>query len=223
MPRGLSTKWTIIGEPFFTGTMIKVRCRCECGTERDVRRDAVVYGQSKSCGKCVAGKHLITHGRSGTPEYIAYHAILQRCNNPNYDAYRLYGARGIKVCARWLESVSAFLDDVGTRPTEEHSIDRIDNDKGYWCGKPECPECGPAAREPNWRWGTDEVQNRNRSNNRMITHDGETQCLQYWADKYGIRSNVLGARLNMGWTFEEAVTRPVAAHVRRNKPSADSQ
>ncbi len=42
-----------------------------------------------------------------------------------------YGGRGISVCREWRESVVAFVQDMGSRPTRKHQLDRIDNDKGY--------------------------------------------------------------------------------------------
>jgi hypothetical protein len=74
--------------------------------------------------------------------------MLQRCNNPRQPAYSDYGGRGIKVCDRWQESFENFLSDMGPRPSDEHSIERIDNDKGY---------------EPtNCRWATAKEQRANQ-------------------------------------------------------------
>lgn len=41
------TRWTIIGKSEKRGY---VKCRCECGTVRDVRLRSMVSGESKSCG-----------------------------------------------------------------------------------------------------------------------------------------------------------------------------
>ena len=60
-----------------------------------------------------------------------------RCTNPNESEFARYGARGIKVCDRWLngdgvsDGFECFLADMGPRPSSRHSIDRIDNDAGY--------------------------------------------------------------------------------------------
>lgn len=87
--------------------------------------------------------------------------MIYRCHNPGHPAFAYYGGRGLTVCARWRESLDAFRDDVSPRPAGL-SLDRIDNAAGYWCGKPECSECGPLGRKPNWRWATREDQAKNR-------------------------------------------------------------
>ena len=54
-----------------------------------------------------------------------------RCSNPETSSYRNYGAKGITVCARWQNSFKNFYEDMGEKPSPEHTLDRIDNDKGY--------------------------------------------------------------------------------------------
>lgn len=90
-----------------------------------------------------------SHGRYGTPEYRAWDAMKQRCTNPRARGYDGYGGRGIAVCDRWTYSFENFYADMGDRPTPEHSLDRIDNERGY---------------EPdNCRWATRSEQQRNRT------------------------------------------------------------
>lgn len=144
--------------------------------------------------------------KSRTPEYQVFRAMLQRCYNIKCEVYERYGGRGIAVCDRWrLVGFDAFISDVGPRPTPKHSIDRKDNDKGYWCGKPECAECGPAEREPNCRWATQVQQNRNRSSNRTITSGDVTLTLAGWAERLGLPSATLATRLREGLSPEEAL------------------
>jgi hypothetical protein len=88
-----------------------------------------------------------THGMSKSPEYRALQSIHQRCGNPKNARYANYGGRGIAVCERW-RSFENFIEDMGPRPSSEHSIDRIDNDDGYTPG--------------NCRWATRSEQQLNK-------------------------------------------------------------
>lgn len=100
----------------------------------------------------LVGESNRTHGESfpPTPEYLTYHAMLQRCLNPDHQSYSGYGGRGITVCKRWLgkNGFHHFLVDMGRRPSKKHSLDRIDNDGRY--------------TPKNCRWATRTQQQRNR-------------------------------------------------------------
>lgn len=74
--------------------------------------------------------------------------MKERCLNPECLQWKNYGARGITVCDRWLNSFESFLADLGPKPSPEHSIDRIDNDGNYEPG--------------NVRWATPSQQGRNK-------------------------------------------------------------
>ena len=95
-----------------------------------------------------------------------WRSMKHRCEATKNTNYERYGGRGITVCARWSHSRTAFFADMGARPSTKHSIDRIDNDKGYWCGKAECPECGPAGQSPNGSLATAKEQTANRGKRR---------------------------------------------------------
>lgn len=84
---------------------------------------------------------------SHTPEYRAILNAIQRCSNPNNESYADYGARGISVCKQWSDDPKSFVDYMGKRPSDKHSIDRIDNDGNYEPG--------------NVRWNTPTGQARN--------------------------------------------------------------
>jgi hypothetical protein len=93
------------------------------------------------------------------PEYRTWVNIRQRCFNPNTIGWPNYGGRGITVCQRWRESYADFRRDMGPRPSGM-SIDRIDNDGHYSCGK--CEECHANGWPMNCRWATKSQQNQNR-------------------------------------------------------------
>jgi hypothetical protein len=90
----------------------------------------------------------VTHNASYTPEYRAWQQMKARCLNPNHRYYPDYGGRGIGVYHVWVDSFETFLADVGQRPSDKHSLDRIDNDRGYEPG--------------NVKWSTYFEQNHNR-------------------------------------------------------------
>jgi len=121
--------------------------------------------------------------------------MLDRCTNPSNQDYRNYGNRGIIVCEEW-KSFEYFFKDMGEVSTAKHTLDRIDNNKGY---------C-----KLNCRWATQTQQNRNSRHNHLITHNGKTQCLAAWAEKYQIPYATLLARINtLGWPIGKALITPV--------------
>jgi len=71
------------------------------------------------------------HGMQGTPIYESWLGMKKRCYKKNRKDYKYYGGRGITVCDNWVNSFLSFYKDMGEKPTPNHSIDRIDNNKGY--------------------------------------------------------------------------------------------
>lgn len=172
-------------------------CRCACGKERSVNAESLVRRLSESCGclatdRCVAA--LTKHGMAHTSEYNVWAGMLARCHNENSTGYHKYGAKGISVCDEWGSSFEAFFADMGLKPTAKHTIERNDGTKGY------CKD--------NCSWETQKTQQRNRSNNRLITYRGVTKCLAAWAEDIGIGYGTLRLRLEK-WSIEKAFTTPV--------------
>lgn len=134
-------------------------------------------------------------GRVGitSPEYSTWRSMRARCLNPKDRKYSRYGALGILVCAAW-DDFSAFLADMGPRPSSQHTIDRIDPLGHYEPG--------------NCRWADPKTQNRNRTNNKRVTFRGETLTVAEWAERLGVDQTMIGKRLRKGVPVEVALTQP---------------
>lgn len=123
-----------------------VAVRCDCGTVKVLRAEAIQFGWTKSCG-CLSHEKK-PNGHKTYPEYSTWKNMKDRCLNPNSSSYMNYGGRGITICDQWLHGFPSFLNDMGRRPTPQHTIERINNDGNY---------------EPdNCKWETRINQNRNR-------------------------------------------------------------
>lgn len=177
-----------------------VQCGCKTATTKEVRGSVLRDGRSKSCG-CLKTEGLVErstkHGHCAggnfSPTWWSWSGMVARCTDPTNDRYVEYGGAGIKVCDRWLgeDGFVNFLADMGERP-DGTTIDRHPNRKGNY--------------EPaNCRWGTDEEQANNKSNNTLLTHKGRTQTIAQWARELGIPQSTISWRHNNGRTDEECL------------------
>ncbi len=171
------------------------RCLCDCGNITRVRGYTLLVGKSTSC-RCFqkeqARIRFSTHGMTKTRVYSIWQGIKSRVNNPNETVFRYYGGRGITMHKRWQDDFLEFLKDMGLPPTDKHSIERIDNSKGY---------------EPrNCRWATQKEQNRNKRQNVVISFMGKTHCLSQWVEELGLNYSTTYHRLKRGWSTERALT-----------------
>lgn len=132
------------------------------------------------------------HGMYGTPEYLSWGSMKQRCLNPKSKAYRYYGARGISVCQEWQDSFSAFYQHMGPRPPL-HTLERMNNDKGY---------------EPdNCCWATTAHQSRNKRRNITLEYQGKVHVAMDWAVLFNIPKNTFLHRISKGWPIEKAIVK----------------
>jgi hypothetical protein len=128
-------------------------CTCDCGKKVNVLAINLRNMNTHSCGcyKSERVRSTVTkHGEADkAPEYFNWLALKNRCKNKSHINYHRYGGRGIKVCDRWIDSYENFVADMGRRPTNKHSVDRINPDGDY------TPE--------NCRWATPTEQANNKS------------------------------------------------------------
>jgi len=113
-------------------------CLCDCGNTTHVGSGKLVGNLIKSCGcfrREFTTQKSTKHGGANrgniSVEYTTWTSIKGRCLNPKNHKYADYGGRGIKICDRWVDSYENFLADMGERPADKTSIDRIDNNGNY--------------------------------------------------------------------------------------------
>lgn len=174
------------------------RCSCKDATEVDVSSKELLNGDTKSCGclhREITIKRNFVHGNSKDRIYRIWKSMKIRCEYPNTDIYKYYGARGIKICDRW-HNFAAFKEDM-YKSYQEHvekygekdtTIDRIDVNGDY---------------EPsNCRWATLSQQARN-TRCLSIEYNGVTHTLHDWQDICGIDMNTLRDRYTKGLPLED--------------------
>ena len=183
-------------------------CVCECGKKRLVLGANLLNGQTKSCGcystdilKKVSTKHGLSkvNGKK-TKLFMTWDSMRQRCTNSNHANYKDYGGRGIDVCPEWLNDFEAFHDwSMANGFSDDLSIDRIDNDKGY------SPD--------NCRWVDAKTQIRNRRNTVTYNWKGSEYTLAELGELTGINKMTIKSRLNRGCSLEEALSPDVSTSV----------
>lgn len=156
---------------------------------RTVRREKWISVQvGNDAGQC-GGRGFMRPYKH--PLYETWRGMKRRCYLPTNHNYPNYGARGIRVCDRWLNSFFAFVEDIGPKPSPTHTIDRKDNDGNYEPG--------------NCRWATKKEQARNYSGNHKVTAGGKTQTIIEWAEEKGLPKTTIINRLLQGYTDAQAV------------------
>lgn len=195
----------------------KVLCN-ECQNEYVAVVSVITHPNAKSCGCRRSESTISSRGQNkvwpgegrryvkelmSLPGFGSYDNMITRCYNPKHGSYKDYGGRGIKVCDRWLEGDGKgflnFLEDLGSPPSEKHSLDRIDYDKGYF------PD--------NCRWSTQskQVYNQHRRSTNSSGRTGVYRKRSKW--EACITKNYKTYRLGLFHTFEEAVAAREAAEL----------
>lgn len=164
-------------------------CKCECGTVARINGKRLRGGQTKSCGclflEIVRGSRGGKHGEasgSRTPEYRAYCAAKSCCESPTNENYPRYGGRGIEFR---FSSFDEFLAEVGRRPSDDLSIDRIDNNGHYEVG--------------NLRWATRSQQARNQRRENMRPPRRGISDLRRRAEELNLSVDMVRFRKRTGW------------------------
>ena len=137
-----------------------------------------------------SGRFLRTHGLESSVEYRAWANAIYRCENESAQQWPEYGGRGIKVCSRWRASFEAFLMDMGTKPSPDHSLERIDVNGDYEPG--------------NCRWASPKDQANNRRNTPRIAGLSPMEL----SEISGLPYTTIKNRLRRGWSEDRILSQP---------------
>lgn len=183
--------------------------KCDCGNTSAVSAGNLSHGRQISCGchrkeaSIAACKARTIHGHASgekSPTYRTWVGMIQRCTDPNATAWARYGAIGISVCERWLSgergltAFECFLADMGPKPSEKHSIDRI-----IWSGNYEPGNC---------RWATMATQANNKRTSKL--NDEQVDAIRL-ARSRGVSCEHLASQFGI----HRAYVGQVAKHLRR--------
>ena len=186
---------TIIGKTYRNDKLMYVG-QCECKTVKLYYLSNLKRGRTTNCG-CVHYKKVSEALRKvpkdGERLYSIYTNMKTRCYNENTKIYDRYGKHGVKICDEWLEDFMNFYNwAMANGYSKEFTIDRIDNNKGYY------PD--------NCRWASAYTQCHNRTNSWIIEIDGVKKPAKEWCDINGINYKTAANRRYKGWNDIDCVT-----------------
>jgi len=178
-------KWRVVEDQTVFGKQ-KVLCQCSCGREFEVNVGNLKSGKSSGCYCCrnifkrhgLCDKHRL---------YSTWKSMRTRCNNPNSKSYSYYGGRGITICKRW-DDFLLFLEDMLPSFEEDKTLDRVDNDLGYY--------------KENCKWSTHREQVNNQSTNLKIPYKGGFVTEAELALQTGLNRTTIQSRRRAGWPLE---------------------
>lgn len=184
--------------------------QCSCGKKVKKIAAKVRCGHTKSCG-CLKKEvqqsygqrmkpKVTIHGKNNSNIYRVWVRMKQRCYNPQDKAYKHYGGRGLKVSKSW-QSFENWYRDMGDKPTPKHTLERIDNNKGY--------------SKQNCKWATMLEQGNNRRNNVRLTYNGKIKTISEWAREYNLGFVTLKYRLKK-WNINKALNEPTKKHAQKH-------
>lgn len=139
----------------------------------------------------------MTFERNWTKQRLSsiYSGMVQRCHNPKCIQYDRYGGRGIKVCDEWLNDKLAFFKFALLHGyNDKLTIDRIDNNKGYY------PD--------NVRFVNMKRQARNTSQTKIIDVNGNKFSVKDFCDITGANYLTVMALVNFGMSSNYILNHP---------------
>lgn len=166
--------------------------KCDCGNLFEAKIEAVKAKVANGCYECkckrlskAKTKHGFAIAGKRRDEHGIWCGIISRCTQPNNHAYAKYGGADRNVCQRWQDDFMNFYEDMGDRPSKFHSVERVNNDLGYF--------------KENCIWATRKQQARNRSSNLLVEYMGQTKILIEWTEELGIPYQLAYARIKRNW------------------------
>lgn len=193
------------------GRKKKWLCKCDCGNEVVVSGGNLQSGHTqhcKLCGRKVQSEKVKTHGKSRTKLYYVWQGMINRCERESHKSYSDYGAKGISVCEEWHNPEVFFEWAINNGYKEGLEIDRIETTGNY------CPR--------NCRWISRAINANNKSNNKLIVHNGEEKTLAEWARYYNVNYKNLSRNLKKGYSLEDAVQREKTGNRSHRKSVMDN-
>lgn len=179
--------------------------QCDCGGTTISSLQNLRSGRAKSCGCLRRAMHIArctTHAKKPERLYRIWHGMMNRCERPGNEVYSRYGAKGIRVCEEWREYIPFRDWALANGYRDDLTIDRWPDKRGNY--------------EPsNCRWATPAEQSRNKTNNRLLTFQGQTRCLTEWASIMSMSRYALQDRLGAGWSIERALSTPTREYQRK--------
>lgn len=192
------------------------KCSCKYGTITAVQGKHLKNGKSTKCVYCSREEKimLLEYKNKQNKKNIIIseeelkikkqkkrlHSIWgnmkDRCFNKNSDRYYRYGGRGVSICDEWMIFDNFYNWALNNGYQDNLTIDRVNNDGNY------TPD--------NCRWADNITQANNKSNNNVLTYNGESHTLREWSRLIGIDSRTIFKRINRdGWTLEDALNKPI--------------
>lgn len=172
-------------------------CQCDCGNQAIVIGSHLRSGHTTSCGCNKISEQA--QGLSSTRLYRIWINMHNRCYNKKHDAFKWYGAQGIKVCNEW-HSFLPFKEWAEKNGYDDTlSIDRIDGQNDY--------------KPSNCRWQTQKEQMNNVSSNRILVFNNEELTQAKFAEKYKLKYHTVVNRLRLGWSLDKIVNTPEVGEV----------